>query len=343
LLSNERRVVLGLIKGKSVLIVVLAAFSYAAAFGVTETPPPLAEAAKLLPNKLGDFQAEGPAKPYPGFVFRVAKFEDYNPVSAGQRVYRLTTASSVTDRFIVYVVKAGSDSAAYALQTAYLNSIKDESGMRQELRAKPPLGIQINAIGTASLVVNTSNFGGLGFVKGSTYVHITGPGVETSDLKKMEVLARLLADQIDKGDGDIPVLVKHLPDWEKTYSHALYAVSPGSLKELAGAQPAFDALNFDGGTEAVTANYGQSQLVIVEFTTPQFAGDNDRRITARIQELKNQGQPTPTGYRRVGNYSVFVFNAPDEKAANALIDQVKYEQVVQWLGDDPYLYDRIQR
>src|SRR4029434_9231594 len=28
---------------------------------------------------------------------------------------------------------------------------------------------------------------------------------------------------------------------------------------------------------------------------------------------------------------------------NALIDQVKYEQVVQWLGDDPHLYQRLQR
>jgi hypothetical protein len=83
--------------------------------------------------------------------------------------------------------------------------------------------------------------------------------------------------------------------------------------------------------------------VIVEFTTPQFSIDNDQRVTAKIQELKGQGQPAPTAYRRVGNYSVFVFNAPDEKSANQLIDQVKYEKVVQWLGDDPHLYERLQR
>src|SRR5947207_8364633 len=62
-----------------------------------------------------------------------------------------------------------------------------------------------------------------------------------------------------------------------------------------------------------------------------------------MADLKIKGQTTPTAYRRVGNYSVFVFNAPDEKTANALIDQVKYEQVVQWLGDDPHLYDRLQK
>src|SRR5207244_4899562 len=96
-------------------------------------------------------------------------------------------------------------------------------------------------------------------------------------------------------------------------------------------------------TEAVVANYGQSQLVIIEFTTPQFSIDNDRRIWNRIAGLKAKGEPAPTAYRRVGNYSVFVFNAPDEKTATQLIDQVKYEQVVQWLGDDPYWWEKAQR
>ncbi len=45
----------------------------------------------------------------------------------------------------------------------------------------------------------------------------------------------------------------------------------------------------------------------------------------------------------MGNYSVFVFNAADEKSANELIDQVQYQQVVQWLGDDPHMAERLQR
>lgn len=84
-------------------------------------------------------------------------------------------------------------------------------------------------------------------------------------------------------------------------------------------------------------------MVIVEFTTPQLAGDNDRRIIEKVHELWNQGQPAPTAYRRVGNYSVFVFNAPNEQTANQLIDQVKYEQVVQWLGDNPNWLKKAQK
>ncbi len=157
------------------------------------------------------------------------------------------------------------------------------------------------------------------------------------------VFARLLAVTFDKGEDDIPVLVKHLPDWQTAQHGAIYAVNIGPLLDSIQNQSILNELTFAGGTEAVAANYGQSQLVIVEFTTPQFSVDNDQRIWSRIQELKSQGQPTPMAYRRVGNYSVFVFNAPDEKTANALVDQVKYEQVVQWLGDDPYLADRVER
>jgi len=154
---------------------------------------------------------------------------------------------------------------------------------------------------------------------------------------------RLLAGTFDKGEGEIPVLVKHLPNWETSQRNAVYAVNIGPLRETIPNQPILGEVSFEGGTEAVVAGYGQSQLVIVEFTTPQFSIDNDSRIWTKIAELKSQGQPTPGAYRRVGNYSVFVFNAPDEKTANALVEQVKYEQVVQWLGDDPHLYERLQR
>src|SRR2546425_7295058 len=142
---------------------------------------------------------------------------------------------------------------------------------------------------------------------------------------------------------DVPALMQHLPNWESVASKATYAVTLDALKGAAPNQPILDAVSFEGGTEAVAANYNQGQLVIVEFSTPQFSVDNDQRIAAKLQELKSQAQPVPTAYRRVGNYSVFVFNGPDEKTANDLIDQVKYEQVVQWLGDDPHLADRLER
>jgi len=144
-------------------------------------------------------------------------------------------------------------------------------------------------------------------------------------------------------DEEVPVLVKHLPNWESVQKQAKYFVTLDDLKRAVPNQPVLDAVSFEGGTEAVTANYGQSQLAIVEFSTPQFSVDNDQHIAAKIQELKTQSQQAPTAYRRVGNYSVFVFNGPDEASANQLIDQVQYQKTVQWLGEDPHLYQKLQR
>ena len=142
---------------------------------------------------------------------------------------------------------------------------------------------------------------------------------------------------------DVPVLVKHLPDWESARNKATYVVTLEDLKSAAPNQPILDSVSFEGGTEAVAANYKEGQLVIVEFSTPQFSVDNDQRITAKIQELKSQAQPAPTAYRRVGNYSVFVFNGTSETAANQLIDRVQYQKTVQWLGEDPHLYQKLEK
>ena len=99
-----------------------------------------------------------------------------------------------------------------------------------------------------------------------------------------------------------------------------------------------------GDADAALATYAQGiRVLIVEFHTPQLASDNDQRIIARIHELWNLGKPAPTAYRRVGNYSVFVFDATDQQTANQLIDQVKYEQVVQWLGDNPNILKEAQK
>jgi hypothetical protein len=82
---------------------------------------------------------------------------------------------------------------------------------------------------------------------------------------------------------------------------------------------------------------------LVEFNTPQLAGDNDRAITAKLNELRQQGQPVPTSYRKVGNYSVFVFSAASEAEAQDLINQVEYAQMVTWLGHNPYLLEQAQK
>jgi len=232
------------------------------------------------------------------------------------------------DKFLVEIVRLQGDSGAYSLLTLAAKKMKDEAAS-QDFRD--------GDVGTASLIATRSVI----FFTGQTFARVTNES--KNNPQPAIALARLLAATFDKGEDDIPVLVKHLPEWQTAQRGAVYAVNIGALRDAITNQPILNELNFEGGTEAVAASYGQAQLVIVEFTTPQFSVENDQRVAAKIQELKSQGQSVPSAYRRVGNYSVFVFNAADEKTANELIDSVKYEKVVQWLGEDPHMAERLQR
>ena len=281
----------------------------------------IGEAAKLLADKIESFRALGPAQIPTHGIFELVSPEEVGAVASAARTYQGEQDST----FNIYLVHTSTESAAYALLTRIAGERKDN--------------IKTGVVGTAAIVSSS----GIDFYKGGNLVQVSSGNTLPAASDELLQMARAFAATLPSGDDDIPVLVRHLPNLQTPTGGSLYAVTLIGLKNVVPNQPALDVLTFEGGTEAVAARYGQSELVIVEFTTPQFSIDNDQRVTAKIQELKGQGQPVPTAYRRVGNYSIFVFNAPDEASANQLIDQVKYEQVVQWLGDDPHLSERLQR
>ena len=230
------------------------------------------------------------------------------------------------ERFAVTIRKFASDSKAYeALSLA-----------AAETRAQEPVEIG-NAVGTAGF----SSRDRVAFFKGASFVTVT-PLKAAPGSANLNALAQSLSDTLDKGDGEIPVLIKHLPNPDEAQKNAVYLNSITTVTSLAPQQPVLTAVQGDGNADAALATVGSSKVLIVEYNTPQLATDNDQRIVARIHELWNLGQPAPTAYRRVGNYSVFVFDAPDAQTANHLIDQVKYEQVVSWLGDNPNILRQAQ-
>lgn len=136
------------------------------------------------------------------------------------------------------------------------------------------------------------------------------------------------------------VIVKHLPDWKNSEHRAVYISNTNDLRKALGDRSIFNLISFEGGTEAVTGNYEAGKLLIVEYSTPQFSIDADNKVKQFVAE---NPQSPPVYFRRVGNYEVFVFDPSSESAANELIDQVKYEKNVQWLGKDPFLYQRYER
>jgi len=137
------------------------------------------------------------------------------------------------------------------------------------------------------------------------------------------------SQEISEEEG-VPVLIKHLPDWERKRDSAIFVNKKDDLLTYLDRRPVLEAIDFIPGTEAVIASYPEGKLLIMEFTTPQASADADGRV-------RGLGSSSGFFYRRIGNYNVFLFDGNDEAAANALFDQIKYEKVVQWLGEQPSL------
>ncbi|HEU4933119.1 MAG TPA: hypothetical protein VFT48_13645 [Pyrinomonadaceae bacterium] len=269
--------------------------------------PPAAQPGGFVPATIGKFKLVRTILPKPEKPDTGAVPSDTN---------RLEYTGSNGVRASVEIYRFQQESHAYEL----LSLISARSS-----NSKPEI---VNGIGTAGFVTDKE----IAFVKGVNFVWVKNLNGRRADLTE---LANTWSESFDKGHGDIPPLIKHLPNPEQAQKNAVYLNSFADLHRLPFQHAVFDSVQSGGNADAVLATYGPSKVLIVEFNTPQLATENDKRIIARIQELWKLGQPAPTAYRRVGNYSVFVFDAPDEQTAKQLIDQVKYEQVVQWLGENP--------
>jgi len=166
------------------------------------------------------------------------------------------------------------------------------------------------------------------------FLFVLLPTVLTAQNSRQSVKSQ----EVSEVDG-IPVLVKHLPDWDSLRSKTVFATSVDGLKMALGQRPVLDLIDFSAGTEAVTAPYPAGQLLIIEYSTPQASVDADNNFRSFLAQ-NNDGK---TFYRRTGNYNIFVFAAVDEASASALIEHVKYEKNIQWLGEDPFLFHRLER
>ncbi|HEY0097900.1 MAG TPA: DUF6599 family protein [Pyrinomonadaceae bacterium] len=301
-------------------------------FASVYASPTFADAAKLLPNKIGEATARGAAGLPRHAFFDPLKQENFAAVRSATRSY----VSADGSEFSIQLFKTQSDSEAYALLTNI--RLAQASAPSSPVAHSSPV-TQLNGVGTAAISLD----GRVLFFKGAAVASVYG-GSANDNYASLVTFARSFAETLEGGSGEIPVLVKHLPDWETAQERAVYVVTQPALREVVPNQPVLDAISFDGGTEAVTATYeGGARLVIVEYATAQFAFDANAAINARLSELRGAGQPVPSAYRRVGNYAVFVFGAPDESAAAGLIDKVKYEQEVRWLGENPYATERANR
>ena len=161
------------------------------------------------------------------------------------------------------------------------------------------------------------------FLASFTNLAVSGQAVGSLSYKSQEVSEK----------DAIPVIIKHLPDWESVRDRTTFAKSVGELKSALGERLVLDLIDFSAGTEAATAPYDAGKLLIIEYSTPQGSIEADTQFSAKLAAVDDAA----TVYRRIGNYNAFVFDPISPTAANDLLDQVKYEKTVQWLGKNPYI------
>lgn len=274
---------------------------------------------RVLPQRVGDFKksAKSPNAEWTGF------FEERKPLATEHSAFVGKNGAEMS----VSVVRFRQDGDAYETLSELAETARKE---QPDLEIKP-------GYGTAGYVSANA----IMFFRGPLLVRVAS--IKPGDSATLEPFVFELGQLLDKGDGDIPVLVRHLPNAEEALKSAVYTHGFSNLNHLELQQPVLSAVEANGNADAALVHYGPSKVLLIEFHTPQLASDNDKRVIARIQELWKLGQPAPTAYRRVGNYSVFVFDAPDEATAKRLIDEVKYEQTVQWLGENPNIYKEAQK
>ncbi|HET6670827.1 MAG TPA: DUF6599 family protein [Pyrinomonadaceae bacterium] len=294
-------------------------------------PYPVEEAAKLLPRELSGFRlgAVRSTVVHPGS--KSGEIVSVPTVDEGFASVGADYVSADGEKFRVELVRVERDSDAYSRLTQFAHSARlTEEGAKSRLTRN---------IGTTSFALP----GRIAFFKGPAFVTISNAAESKANSENLLEFATAFANSLEKGEGDVPILVKHVPQWEQAQTTALYLAGFKSLKGTVPNQAVLEAITSEGDADAVLTAYGNAQFLLIEFNTPQLAGDNDRAITAKLTELRQQGQPVPTSYRKVGNYSVFVFNASSEAEAEDLINQVEYAQMVTWLGDNPYLLEQAQR
>ncbi len=90
------------------------------------------------------------------------------------------------------------------------------------------------------------------------------------------------SQEVSEIDG-IPVLIKHLPDWENVRATTVFARSTDELKAALGERAVLNAIDWAPGTEAVTAHYSVGRLLIVEYSSPQGSIDADTRFAEALK------------------------------------------------------------
>lgn len=131
----------------------------------------------------------------------------------------------------------------------------------------------------------------------------------------------------------LPSLLDALPREPVGPASMRYILGPESLAAFV---PQPEVFRFDGGAEAVLGEYRQQgsstplNLLVVEYHTPQFAGEAMERLSAFTGSLSGEEQGRIL-HRREGNFLIQATGVADRALAERLVSSIKYPYGVKWL------------
>ena len=202
---------------KSLFKLLLSIWSFAFLAGSCYAKPVSPEIEALLPAKIGDFP---PGRIYPTNR-RAGEGSCIGSLSDTQHERWRSRVSKQTGKlFLIQLVQFPKDADAYSCLTLVAQAMKR--------RATPAPVLIETQVGTACVSNNET----LVFYKGRTFVRVTNRSSHNGETAEALELAALLSNQIDKGEGEIPVPVKHLPDWEDAQKRATYLAGFKSLQAV---------------------------------------------------------------------------------------------------------------
>ena len=153
------------------------------------------------------------------------------------------------ERFAVTRYHSGSEAATYEALTL----------IAAERRTENP-GLELGApAGTAGFITKDE----LVFFRGNDLVFVTSlkPGSDTA--ASLTAFGQSLSKSLEPGEGEIPPLIKHLPNPEQAERRAIFSSSVHELTLPGLDQPVLTAVRPDGNADAAFAALDSGMVLIV--------------------------------------------------------------------------------
>jgi hypothetical protein len=181
------------------------------------------------------------------------------------------------------------------------------------------------------------------FWSGTTLVDATSQHIGPEERGALKALASTVPQNAGP-EGVPPSLPRYLPAEGIDKSTIRYAIGPDAYGKAGGVLPP-EIVDFSRDAEAVTAQYqsrdGNGTLTILEYPTPQMAGDRVKAIDALLKgnlpPSLQESSAVALGAKRSGPLVAVTSGKFSSKEAQLLLGAVKYGAEVTWNHPEGYV------